>query len=184
MISEKLTGLMNAVRSKYALIDKLSVDDATGYISKPELSNVINGNFAFQSNNSSSTFIDGVFKIIAINDDLNHGITGPFMYYDKAKINPGHRYRFTTFIRGNMQLYRLGEEHNLTIDSKVIPLSSTDWKIITFNFIAQSNIVLYGIGKKGDWMELKNWYFSELGGVIKHLLSSLVPRIGGACYAA
>lgn len=92
MISEKLTGLMNAVRSKYALDDKLS-------------------------------------------------------------------------------------------DSKVIPLSSTDWKIITFNFIAQSDIVLYGVGKKGDWMELKNWYFSELGGIVKTLLSALErnfnPVIGG-----
>lgn len=164
---------MNAVRSKYALTDKLSVDDATGYISKPELSNVINGNFTFQNNNSDSTFIDGVFKIVAANDDLNSGITGPFMYYDKAKIKPGHRYRFTTFARGNMQLYKLGEEKDLTIDSKVIPLSSTDWKIVTFNFIAKSNIILYGIGKKGDWMEFKNWSFSELGGDNSPLLSIL-----------
>lgn len=169
---------MNAVRSKYALTDKLSVDDATGYISKPELSNVINENFTFQSNNSDSTFIDGVFKIVAANDDLNSGITGPFMYYDKTKVNLGHRYRFTTFVRGNMQLYKLGEEHNLTIDSKVIPLSSTDWKIITFNFIAKSDIVLYGIGKKGDWMEFKNWSFSELGGAIARFYLFLK----GLCY--
>ena len=175
MISEKLTNLMNAVRSKYALTDKLSVDDATGYINKPELSNVVDGNFAFQNNNSSSTFIDGVFKIVAAGDDLNLGVTGPFMYYDKTKIKSGHRYSFTTFVRGNMQLYKLGEEHNLTIDSKAIPLSSTDWKIITFNFIAKSDIILYGIGKKGDWMEIKNWYFSELGGVIRKHLADLLP---------
>ena len=75
-----------------------------------------------------------------------------------------------------MQLYKLGEEHNLTIDSKAIPLSSTDWKIITFKFIAKSNIILYGIGKKGDWMEFKNWSFSELGGVIRRLLATF-PRL-------
>ena len=176
MISEKLTGLMNVVRSKYALTDKLSVDDAAEYISEPELSKVVDGNFAFQNNNSDSTFIDGVFKIVANSDDPEMGVTGPFMYYDNTKVKPGHRYSFTTFVRGNMQLYKLGEEHNLTIDSKPIPLSSTDWKIITFKFIAKSDIILYGIGKKGDWMEFKNWSFSELGGVIRRLLATF-PRL-------
>ena len=181
-VSEKMTELMNAVRTKYALTDKLSIDDAAGYISKPELSNVIDGNFAFESTNSSSTFIDGVFKIVAANDDPKFGFTGPFIYYDKAKIKPGCRYSFTTFVRGNMQLYKLGEEQNLTVDSRVIPLSSTDWKIITFNFIAKSDIVLYGIGKKGDWMKIKNWSFSELeGGIIRRLLADVFPsRLGVA----
>lgn len=36
-LDDEMTALMNVVRSKYAITDKLSIADATEYISKPEI---------------------------------------------------------------------------------------------------------------------------------------------------
>lgn len=172
MISEKLTGLMNAVRSKYALADKLSVDDATGYISKPELSNVVDGNFAWDNNNSDSIITNGVFRMVSANTDHN-GITGAYMYYDQRKIIAGKRYRFDTLIRGNMVLDAIGEERKA---KRELNIQLTDsWQWLSFNFVAISDIIVYAKSKKDDWMELKNWSFSELGGVIRRLLADVFP---------
>lgn len=179
MISEKLTNLMNAVRSKYALTDKLSVDDATGYINKPELSNVVDGNFVFQGNNVDFGVTNGIYRAVSKSEE-HWGITGPYMYYDQRKIIPGKKYKFSTMIRGTMVLKKFGEESHST-DNLSIPLTEK-WQWLTFNFTAIHDICIYCYSKKGDWMELKNWSFSELGGVTKLPLFAFLK--GGVRYAA
>lgn len=160
-LNDTMTSLMDAVRKKYALTGKLSVSDATGYIDKPELSNVVNGNFAWQANNSISSTTNGAFRMVSNSTD-NNGITGAFMYYDHQKIIPGKRYRLDTLIRGNMVLAAIGEEINA---NKKLNVQLTDnWQWLSFSFIAVDNIIIYSRSKKDDWMELKNWTFSELGG--------------------
>lgn len=172
MISEKLTNLMNVVRSKYALTDRLSVDDATGYISKPELSNVVDGDFTWNNNNSGSITTNGVLRIVSASTD-HKGITGAYMYYDQRKIIPGKRYRFDTLVRGNMVLDAIGEE---TKAKRELNIQLTDnWQWLSFSFVAISDIIVYAKSKKDDWMELKNWSFSELGGVIRRLLTDVLP---------
>lgn len=46
------------------------------------------------------------------------------------------------------------------------------------NVIAKRNIVIYGTAKVGDWIEVKDVQYSELGGVAKALLSVLLPVRG------
>ena len=162
MISEKLTGLMDAVRSKYALTDKLSLDQATGYIGKPDVGNIVEDNTNWSWNNGDCSNDNGVLHVTCGWDD-NSGVTGFYQYYNHSIIKPGNRYNFTGLLRGNLLLHTIGEEQ-ASITNVDKQLDPDKWMKLSFNFIAKSNIIIYGKAKKGDWMELKDWVFSELGG--------------------
>lgn len=161
-LDDEMTALMNVVRSKYAITDKLSIADATEYISKPEISSVLDGNSSFLANNADSTTTNGVFRMASTSDDTK-GITGAYTPYDKSNIIPGKRYRFTTLIHGNMNLWQIGEEANPTSGLNI--QLTNDWQLLSFDFQAVRDIIIYAKSKKDDWMELKNWCFSEVGGV-------------------
>ena len=161
-LNEKMTGLMNAVRNKYALTDRLSIDNATGYINQTELFNIVDGNFEWIPNNADySNLANGTFRTVSRSADPK-GITGSYMVYDQRKIIPGKRYRFDTLIRGNMVLAAIGEEGNA--NTKLNIQLTDNWQWLSFNFIAINDIIVYAKSNKGDWMELKSWLFSELGG--------------------
>lgn len=160
-LNDEMTGLMNAVRNKYALTDKLSINDATGYINQTELYNVVDCNNLWIGNNGDSSTVNGAFRIVSRSTDLK-GITGAYMVYDQREIISGKRYRLDTLVRGNMVLATIGEEKNA--NEKLNVQLTDSWQWLSFSFIAVSNIVIYARSKKDDWMELKNWVFSELGG--------------------
>lgn len=151
---------MDALRNRYALTNKLSLADATSVISKVVLYTPVELEFSQTSNNSDFFQTDSGYKYVAMNDD-NFGITGPYQYYDQRIILPGKRYNFSVLVRGTIRIRKIGEESNgILLD---LPLDAEKWQRLSFNFIAKSNIVIYGNAKVGDWIEVKDAQYSELG---------------------
>ena len=163
---------MNAVRTKYALTDKLSIADATGYIKPIDSNDVVDDKISWYVNQVDGYVIDGGMRFVA-NQDNHSGTSGVYYYYDKTKVVPGKRYMFNALIRGTMVMRMIGEETNLTWNSKDLVLDPNNWKILSCGFIAKNNIIVYGGGNKADWFELKNYSISKLGGVVKAVLSAL-----------
>lgn len=159
--NEKMTGLMDALRNRYALTDKMSLTDATTAISKIALCNPVELDFGQGCNNSVFSKTNNGYKYVAVNDD-KYGITGPYQYYDQRIILPGKRYNFSALVRGTLILTRIGEESDSTACNLL--LNSEKWQRLSFNFIAKSDIVIYGTAKVGDWIEVKDAQYSELGG--------------------
>lgn len=159
-LNDTMTSLMNGFRSKYALQDKLSLNDATTLISGLDTSTLIEGEFAPHNNNADYAESDGAVHMTCTNDDPN-GVTGPYFTYDQKIIVPGNRYAFSTLIKGTMTLSQIGAEGPLMrqVDQK---LSPDQWSLLTLSFIAHHDLVLYCKAKKGDWIELKDWYFTKL----------------------
>ena len=162
-LSETMTSLMNAVRKKYALTDKLSIADAIGHIKPIDNNDVVDDKIMWNVNLVTGYVIDNGMRFVA-NEDNSSGISGVYYYYDKSKIMPTERYIFSTWIRGNMVMRKLGEEQDPTWNSKDLPLDSNVWKCLSFSFIANRDIVIYGRCQKGDWFEMKNYSISKLGG--------------------
>lgn len=160
-LNEKMTGLMDALRNRYALTNKLSLADATSAISKVVLYTPVELGFSQTSNSSDFSQTDSGHKYVAqFNDKL--GITGPYQYYDQRIIKPGKRYNFSALVRGTIRLKKIGEESNsILLD---LPLDAEKWQRLSFNFIAKCVIVIYGTAKVGDWIEVKDVQYSELVG--------------------
>lgn len=160
-LANAMTSLMNGFRSKYALQDKLSLNDATDLIGKLDMTAILEeGLMMPHSNNSDVSKNNGTVRITCTNDDPN-GITGPYFSYDQKIIVPGSRYAFTTLIRGTMTLKQIGPEGPLLRQVNQA-LSPDEWSLLTLSFIAREDLVLYCTAKKGDWVELKNWHFSKM----------------------
>lgn len=160
-LNEKMTGLMDALRNRYALTDKMSLADAIIVISKVVLYTPIELEFSQTSNQADFSQTDSGHKYVAKFDD-EYGITGPYQYYDQRIIKPGKRYNFSALVRGTIRLKKIGEESNgILLD---LPLDAEKWQRLSFNFIAKSDIVIYGTTKAGDWIEVKDVQYSELGG--------------------
>lgn len=160
-LSEEMKSHMDAVRSRYALTNKLSLADATSVISKIVLYNPIELAFSQTSNNSTFSQTDSGYKYVANQNDED-GNTGPFQYYNQQIIKPGKRYNFSALVRGTIRIKRFGEESNcIFLD---LPLDVEKWQRLSFNFIAESDIIIYGTAQVGDWLEIKNTQYSELGG--------------------
>lgn len=160
-LNEEMTRLMNAVRKRYALTDKMSLADATNVISKIVLCNPVELYFGQDCHNSVFSKTNNGYKYVAMNDD-DYGVTGPYQYYDQRIIKPGKRYNFSALVRGTIRLKRTGEEGNAILVD--LPLDAEKWQRLSFNFIAKSDIVIYGTAKVGDWIEVKDAQYSELGG--------------------
>ncbi|HJA21369.1 MAG TPA: hypothetical protein H9721_02140 [Candidatus Limosilactobacillus intestinipullorum] len=183
MIGDKLTDLMNAVRTKYALTDKLSIDDATGYIDNGYYLSVVDNSTNFGGNNGSlSSPAEGIIRFTADRNDSNP-TSGIYKYYNQKLLKPGSRYNLSMLIRGNMMISKLGEESSPILISPK-QLDPEKWTRLSVNFIAKSDYVIYGKTKKGEWMEIRNWLVSEFlgGGVTKLPLFAFLR--GGARYAA
>lgn len=172
---EILTDLMNSVRGKYAVQDKLSLSDATALISKLNMGTVIEESFVPHNNNSDCSEKNGVVHMVCASNDSN-GVTGPYFSYDQKVIMPGKRYAFSTLIRGTMTLRQIGPEGPL-IKQVNQALSPDDWSLLTLSFIACKDLALYCTAQKGDWVELKDWHFSEMGGVNSTLYLLLLPEM-------
>ena len=152
---------MDALRNRYALTDKMSLTDATTAISKIALYNPVELDFGQGYNNVVFSKTNNGYKYVAVNDDKD-GFTGPYQYYDQRIIKPGKRYNFSALVRGTIRLKKIGEESNgIFLD---LPLDAEKWQRLSFNFIAKSDIVFYGTAKVGDWIEIKDTQYSELGG--------------------
>lgn len=152
---------MDALRNRYALTNKLSLADATSAISKVVLYTPVELDFGQTCNNSVFSKTNNGYKYVAVNDDKD-GNTGPYQYYDQRIIKPGKRYNFSALVRGTMRLKKIGEESNgILLD---LPLDAEKWQRLSFNFIAKIDIVIYGTAKAGDWIEVKDAQYSELGG--------------------
>lgn len=159
---EMLTDLMNGVRNKYAVQDKLSVSDATNILNESGLRTVIDLDANLSWNNCSYAKTDDGTKVVCSSDDP-HGITGFYIFYDKKRIITGKRYSFSALVKGNMEINKVGSEgpHLITLSQKLNP---NNWSLLVFNFIAGGDFIFYCKAKKGDWLEIKDMYFSELGG--------------------
>ena len=151
---------MDALRNRYALTDKMSLADATSAISKVVLYTPVELGLSQSSNSCDFSQTDSGYKYVSkIND--KDGFTGPFQYYDQRIIKPGKRYNFSALVRGTIRLKKIGEESNsIFLD---LPLDAEKWQRLSFNFIAKSDIVIYGTAKVGDWIEVKDAQYSELG---------------------
>lgn len=160
-LNEEMTELMDALRNRYALTNKLSLADATSAISKVVLYTPVELEFSQTSNSCDFYQTDSGYKYVSkINDE--NGFTGPFQYYDQRIIKPGKRYNFSALVRGTIRLKKIGEESNgILLD---LPLDAEKWQRLSFNFIANRDIVIYGTAKVGDWIEVKDVQYSEFGG--------------------
>lgn len=156
-----MTSLMNGFRSKYALQNKLSLGDATTLINKLDMGTRIEGNFSPNNNNSNQLKTDDGVRFVCINDD-SAGITGAYFYYDQKLVVPGKRYTFNALIKGTMTIKQIGPE-GPTLKQVNQALDSSSWSLLTVNFIARRNFVIYCTAKSGDWLELKDWQFLKLG---------------------
>ena len=165
-LSETMTNLMNAVRVKYALTDKLGINDATEIISKDsqEAARVIStGPFSWGNNiSSTSTDSDGSMRFEATADS-----TGPFIgtyLYNVLKIPgivQGNRYELSLLVKGNLVIKLTGNNHSP--QNCQIELDPQSWRRLNINFVAYDvGIIIYGTGKKGDWMTISDPCLSEL----------------------
>lgn len=167
-LNDTMTSLMNAVRVKYALTDKLGINDATEIISKDsqEAARVIStGPFIWGNNISSiSTDSDGSMRFEATADSTSPFIGG--YLYNVLKIPgivQGNRYELSLLVKGNLVIKIVGNEHSP--ESRQIQLDPQNWGKLNINFVADDgNIIIYGAGKKGNWMTISDPCLSELGG--------------------
>lgn len=185
-LNDTMTNLMNAVRVKYALTDKLGINDATEIISKDsqEAARVIStGPFDWGNNISSvSTDSDGSMRFEATADS-----TGPFIgayLYNVLKIPgivQGNRYELSLLVKGNLVIKLTGNNHSPQY--RQIQLNPQSWRRLNINFVAdEGGVIIYGTGKKGDWMTISDPCLSELGGVTKLPLFAFLR--GGSRYVA
>lgn len=167
-LSDTMTSLMDAVRKKYALTDKLGINDATEIISKDsqEAARVIStGPFDWGNNISSvSTDSDGSKRFEATADS-----TGPYIgpYLENILKIPGivqgNRYELSLLVKGNLVIKLTGNEHSP--QTRQIKLDPQSWRRLNINFVAyDAAILIYGTGKKGDWITISDPCLSELGG--------------------
>lgn len=178
-ISNTMTGLMNAMRNRYALTGRLSVSEAINQLQSLEKAELLNYDFNGSGNVATRSETPDGLKYTA-SDDGN--VVGTYFFYDKNIIVEGKRFLFNTLIRGNFTLNQFGNEgQQIKTELKLDP---NNWRMISFAFFGASDIIFYGKATKGQWFELKKPQFFKLGGVIKRLLYSLVPQNGGACYDA
>ena len=184
-VNEKMTGLMNAVRAKYVLTDKLGLDDATEIITKDsqEAARVIStGPFNWENNLASiSTGSDGSERFEAIADSTSPSI-GTYLYnvLKTPGVVQGHKYELSLLVKGNLIITLVGDEHSP--ESRQIQLDPQNWRKLNINFVADDGgILIYGAGKKGNWMTISDPCLSELGGV-NNLVLTVLPlhRLGMA----
>ena len=179
-LNDTMTKLMNAVRVKYALTDKLGINDATERISKDsqEAARVIStGPFCWGNNiSSASTDSDGSMRFEATADS-----TSPFIgayLYNVLKIPgivQGNRYELSLLVKGNLVIKLAGNEHSPQYRQN--QLNPQSWRRLNINFVADDgNILIYGTGKKGDWMTISDPCLSELGGVVNLVLTATFER--------
>lgn len=159
---------MNAVRDKYALTDKLGINDATEIISKDsqEAARVIStGPFDWGNNMSSvSTDSDGYMRFEAT-DDSTSSFMGAYLYnvLKIPGIVQGNRYDLSLLVKGNLVIKLVGNENSLQY--RQIQLNPQNWRRLNINFVVDGgDILIYGTGKKGDWMTISDPCLSELGG--------------------
>ena len=151
---------MNALRNRYALTDEMSLADAINVISKVVLYTPIELEFTQTGNSTNFYRTDSGYKYVSNYND-KFGNTGPYQYYDQRIIKPGKRYNFSALVRGTIRIKKIGEESNPTFLD--LPLDAEKWQRLSFNFIANRDIIIYGTSKVGDWIEVKDPQYSELG---------------------
>lgn len=167
-LSSKLTPMMNAVRTKYGLTDKLGFDDVTKIISADleNPKNVITSSFIWHPNQTHWITEENSRKFISdVNAKNSIGVyLGASDLLKNVGVAPGKRYNLSLLIRGTLSLSLLGNEHfPQACDIKLDPQKQ---KQISFNFLMEDNhsIIIYGYGSKGDWFTIAKAYLSELGG--------------------
>lgn len=167
-VIEKMTSLMNAVRVKYALTDKLVLDDVIEIITKDSqgAARVISTGPFNWGNNGASVSIgsDGSKRFEAIADSTSPTI-GTYLYnvLKTPGVVQGHRYELFLLVKGNLTIGLVGNEHSL--ESRQIQLDPQNWRRLSISFVAdEGDIIIYGTGKKGDWMTISDPCLLELGG--------------------
>ena len=164
-ISEKMTGLMNAVRSVANADDKLSINDAISILKEPVLMSTVNPDLTTYVPNQADIEVtaDSRVKFASTVDGINIGCYLP----DCANIGlRSGNYIFECLIRGNLILTRFGDENGGLIFTNII-LDENQWKKLRVPFFCSgtnSAFDIYGKGSKDQWFEIDHPYFVKLGG--------------------
>lgn len=159
-LNDKMTGLMNSVRSKCALTQKMTLSEATDALNKVEPSEPLDYYFDGDPNQSVKTKTSNDIKY---ESTVNANNVGAYFFCDNSVIVPGERYLFSTLVRGNFPINVLGFEGNQLYTD--ISLEPKTWRLISWPFTATKGaFLIYGIAKKGQWLELKEPQFFKLGG--------------------
>ena len=191
-ITDTLTPLMDKFRAKTGLTDKLTVARATGLMDSFNLNNLI-------ANSSNEwTKVENVwdvgFPTIAVKRNETYTFTAEVkdnaypvkvsgvLYNDKWNaIEPNHDEEAPIY-KGNISDVYIGNDYRsnggkLTVTIKIRPSNAR---------FLELRIVSMGKGTitYRNPIAFKENPLTTVGGVTKRLLFSLVPRIGGACYAA
>ena len=196
-ITDTLTPLMDKFRAKTGLTDKLTVARGTGLMDHLDLH--VNPNLLGEAGTTlagSNVLLSRPKNII---EDGNVKIyTSHGVQWDQVSflmtLDPG-TYTYSAYLKGPLDKVFFFLQKSTGIQSLLmIPISLANdkgwhrckqtfsitnkdtYRIFFTNVYEQKNAKL----ELGDLATPLN----KVGGVTKRLLSSLVPRIGGACYAA
>lgn len=191
-ITDTLTPLMDKFRAKTGLTDKLTIARATGLMDSFNLNNLI----ANSSNEWTKVenVWDVAFPTIAVKRNETYTFTAEVkdnaypvkvsgvLYNDKWNaIEPNHDEEAPIY-KGNISDVYIGNDYRsnggkLTVTIKIRPSNARflELRIVSLGkgTITYRNPIVF-----------KENPLTTVGGVTKRLLFSLVPRIGGACYAA
>ena len=191
-LSETMTALMDKAREITGLTEKISIARLTGLMDSFNLNNLI------KNSSNEWTKVENVwdveFPTIAVKRNETYTFTAEVkdnaypvkvsgvLYNDKWNaIEPNHDEEAPIY-KGNISDVYIGNAYRsdggkLTVTIKIRPSNAR---------FLELRIVSLGKGTitYRNPIAFKENPLTTVGGVTKRLLSSLVPRIGGACYAA
>ena len=202
-LSETMTSLMNSARKHFEVSSKLTIANLINLFNPNEnlikdSANWGDTNFG-NTSNSRVTLTNDSYKGLRVIHCTQAWNSPQFQF----NIKKGKTYTFSTYAKGDQHqifgIYVVFTGHSQVTNPNYLngPAYGVteNWQRYSFTFTALEDATinvrleqgsdgnLYLAGYKLEEGSLAT-PLTELGGVTKRLLFSLVPRIGGACYAA
>lgn len=168
-LDETMTGLMNTARTVSGVNTKLTIDDLTKLLVSPTCRNAVEGNIQFNGNCGNISNDNDSFKFVST-QQADWPIAGAYYYYDKNRFTLGRKYSFNALMRGDFPRLTVGDEVDVP-NQFSLKLDESKWQAVSITFTATRDFFMYGSAKVNDWIEVKSYYFAEIGGVINPVLS-------------
>lgn len=186
-LEETMTGLMNAARMVSGVNSKLTIGDLTKLLVSPTCRSIVKEDGTFSGNCGEIIDDTGSSLKFVSNQQMSIPVIGIYYYYGKDQFTMGKNYSFNALMRGDFPQLKVGDEADPSKQAS-LSLDKEKWKAVSITFTATRDFFMYGSAKRNNWFELKNYYFTEIGGVINRVLSTikrvLTPQLGGVSYVA